>query len=42
MKTMIITLKGKDIQLNDEEFEKKCAEALELEKTNKNATPTPC
>ena len=38
----IITLKGKDIQLNDEEFEKKCAEALELEKTNKNATPTPC
>ena len=37
----IITLKGKDINLNEEEFEKKCAESLKLEQINQNATPTP-
>ena len=37
----IMTLKGKDVKLSEEEFKKNCSETLALEKNNKITTPTP-
>ena len=37
----IMGMKGKDLNLQEEEFQKKCKETSDLEKTNKKAAPLP-